>query len=73
MRNKKFLSETDEQLMKLFQLGNRDAFNEICLRYKDKAVNFLFRFVSDRAMAQDLAQNSFLKVYINSHHFHLLL
>ena len=65
MQNKKFLSETDEQLMKLFQLGNRDAFNEICLRYKDKAVNFLFRFVGDRAMAQDLAQNSFLKVYIN--------
>ena len=65
MYNKKFISETDEQLMKLFQSGNRDAFDEICLRYKDKAVNFLFRFVGDRAAAQDLAQNSFLKVYMN--------
>ena len=65
MHNKKFISHTDEQLMKLFQLGNREAFDEICLRYKDKAVNFLFRFVGDYAAAQDLAQNSFLKVYMN--------
>ena len=65
MYNKKFVSETDEQLMKLFQKGDRSAFDEICLRYKDKAVNFLFRFVGDHAAAQDLAQNSFLKVYIN--------
>jgi len=35
---------TDEELILAFQNGDRDAFNHIVNRYKDKLTNFLYRF-----------------------------
>ena len=56
---------TDEQLILSFQKGNRDAFNELVVRYKDKLTNFIYRFTYDIDSAEDLAQDTLLKVYIN--------
>ena len=56
---------TDEQLILNFQKGNRDAFNELVVRYKDKLTNFIYRFTYDIDSAEDLAQDTLLKVYIN--------
>ena len=56
---------TDEELILAFQNGDRDAFNHIVNRYKDKLTNFLYRFTYDIDAAQDLAQDTLLKVYIN--------
>ena len=55
---------TDEQLIKQFQEGNRQSYNELVFRYKDKILNFLYRFVYDMDLAEDLAQETFLKVYL---------
>ena len=55
---------SDEQLIKRFQDGDRQAYNELVYRYKDKIVNFLYRFMNDIDAAQDLAQETFLKVYL---------
>ena len=38
------ISLTDEELILAFQGGDRDAFNHIVERYKDKLTNFLYRF-----------------------------
>ena len=38
---------TDEELMFQFQSGDRDAFNQLTLRYKDKLTNFIYRFTND--------------------------
>ena len=59
------ISLTDEELILAFQDGDRDAFNHIVERYKDKLTNFLYRFTYDINSAQDLAQDTLLKVYIN--------
>ena len=56
---------TDEELILDFQSGNRDAFNELVTRYKDKLTNFIYRFTYDIDSAEDLAQDTLLKVYIN--------
>ena len=55
---------SDEILIKQFQNGDRTSYNELVFRYKDKILNFLFRFMHDLHMAEDLAQETFLKVYI---------
>ena len=55
---------TDEQLIKQFQEGDRQSYNDLVFRYKDKILNFLYRFVYDMDLAEDLAQETFLKVYL---------
>ena len=62
-----YKSYTDEQLILLFQKEDAGAFNEIVHRYKDKAVNFLFRYTGDRDEAEDLAQDTFVKVFRSKH------
>ena len=56
---------TDEDLIIAFQGGDRDSFNHLVNRYKDKLTNFIYRFTSDIDSGQDLAQDTLLKVYIN--------
>ncbi len=58
---------TDEQLIAEFQQEKVEAFNEIVLRYKDKLINFLFRYTGSREEAEDLAQDTFLKLYKSKH------
>ena len=58
---------TDEQLIFKFQEEDIEAFNEIVFRYKDKLVNFLFRYTGNRDDSEDLAQDTFLKLYRSKH------
>jgi len=58
---------TDEDLIFKFQEEDYDAFNEIVFRYKDKLVNFIFRYTGNRDDAEDYAQDTFLKLYRSKH------
>ena len=58
---------TDEELILEFQNENTEAFNEIVHRYKDKVVNFLYRYTGSREESEDLAQDTFLKLYKSKH------
>jgi len=58
---------TDEQLIAQFQAGDDKAFVELVDRYKDRLVNFVYRFLHDMTDAEDLVQETFLKVYKNKH------
>jgi len=58
---------TDEQLMAEFQGGDERAFVELVDRYKDRLVNFVYRFINDMTDAEDLVQETFLKVYKKKH------
>ena len=54
---------SDEELMALFQEGDAGAFTILVRRYKDDLTNFAFRFVGDRAEAEDLVQETFVRVF----------
>ena len=56
---------TDEELMALFQDGDAGAFSLLVRRYKDDLTNYVVRFVGDRAEAEDLVQESFVRVFRN--------
>ena len=59
----KDINITDEQLIKNFQNGDVNAFNQLVNKYKDRIYNFIYRFVRDVNMAEDLTQDTFLKLY----------
>ncbi len=59
--------KTDEQLIAEFQADDDRAFVELVDRYKDRLVNFVYRFLHDMTDAEDLVQETFLKVYKNKH------
>ncbi|MFH1212571.1 MAG: sigma-70 family RNA polymerase sigma factor [Candidatus Neomarinimicrobiota bacterium] len=58
---------SDEELISRFQSGDEGAFEEIVNRYADRLMNFAYRFVLDREEAEDIVQDTFLKVYQNRH------
>lgn len=58
---------SDEELIQRFQAGEEEAFEEIVKRYANRLMNFAYRFVLDREEAEDIVQETFLKVYQNRH------
>ena len=55
---------TDEQLIANFQNGDRKSYNMLVHRYRDKLIRYLYGFSGDLDDAEDLVQETFLKVYI---------
>ena len=54
---------SDEVLIKQFQNGDIRSFNQIVLRYKDRLIHFVNGFVHDIDKAEDLVQDTFMKLY----------
>jgi RNA polymerase sigma-70 factor (ECF subfamily) len=61
--------ESDELLMVRVMDGDREAFDRLYERYEGRIRSFAQRFVGDRDLAADLAQEIFLKVYRNPRAF----
>jgi len=57
------MARTDVQLMLDAKAGDDSSFNVLLVKYRSPLVNFLYRMVRDRATAEDLAQDVFLRVY----------
>lgn len=55
--------DSDILYMEQFRDGDQDAFRILFLRYKKKMINFCYRFCADREIAEELAQEVFLRVY----------
>lgn len=56
-------SPTDEELIARFQEGDVYAFEQIVHRYKDPLINFVYHFLGDRIDAEDVVQETFLRVF----------
>jgi RNA polymerase sigma-70 factor (ECF subfamily) len=70
--NKKTLKPdkvSDETLIARFQQGDVQAFDVLVRRYKDQLLNYVFRFVGNRNDAEDIVQETFLRVYKNKHYY----
>ncbi len=57
------MAESDDELMQRFQKGDEDAFNSIVRRHHKPLVNFIARFIGDRDNAEDLAQDTFIRMF----------
>lgn len=55
--------ESDAELMADVREGDRDAFARLVDRHKDAVVSYLTRLCGDRDRAEDLAQDSFLRLF----------
>lgn len=59
----------DEALMLRFQRGDIGAFSALVVRHKTQLYNFILRHVRTPAVAEDLLQDTFLKVVQSSSEF----
>lgn len=55
----------EKKLIELCKNGDRNAFNELVLKYQNKVVNIAYGMLSVREDAEDAAQEVFIKVYKN--------
>lgn len=60
---------TDEELIFRFQNGDEQSYIELVKRYKDRLINFVFRLVNDRDQAEDIIQDTMLKLYTHKHYY----
>ena len=54
---------TDKELVKRVQKGDKGAFDLLVLKYEQKIVNLVMRYVRDPEQALDITQEAFIKAY----------
>ena len=54
---------TDKELMELIQAGDDRAFGVLVERFQDRLLNFVGRIVIDRETAEELVQETFLRIF----------
>lgn len=62
---------SDEQLVKHVRERDKEAYNEIIGRYKDKLIRYALYLTGDSDKAADVVQEAFIKAYINLNGFNI--
>ena len=60
---------TDEDLIERFQDGDEQAYVELVNRYRDRLMNFVYRFTSDSEQSEDIVQETLIKLYTHKHYY----
>ena len=60
---------TDEKLIASFQNGNEQAYIELVRRYRDRLMTFVFRFLGDMELSEDIVQDTMIKLYTHKHYY----
>ena len=55
--------EVDQELVARVQRGDKKAFDLLVLKYQQKVVNLVSRYVRDRSETLDVTQEAFIKAY----------
>ena len=58
---------SDEELIKNFQDGDIGAYNQIVYRYKDRLINFIYRFV---VLFYSITKKSYFSAVLRIVHVH---
>ena len=61
---KSYKSHSDEELVKLYVQGNNEAFDALLSRYNTKVYNYIYGFVHNEALAEDLLEETLIKAII---------
>lgn len=56
------MEKSDAVLIEEYKSGNQKAFTELFYRYKNTLYNFIYRFVINPDVADDLLENTFIKM-----------
>jgi RNA polymerase sigma-70 factor (ECF subfamily) len=54
---------SDKELILRFQKGDELAYVELVNRYRDRLMNFVYRYVGTREEAEDIVQDTFVKLF----------
>jgi RNA polymerase sigma-70 factor, ECF subfamily len=68
-RREELAALSDSDVVQRFLDGDERAFGELVDRYDSRLLNFVYRTVGDRERAQDLVQETFVRVYRHLHRF----
>ena len=60
---------SDEELISRFQAGDENAYVELVNRFKDKLTNFVYYFLKDEDLSEDIVQDTFIKLYEKKHYY----
>jgi len=52
---------TDDELVKLYEIGNNQAFEILLLRHKSKVYSYIYLVVRNRELTEDIFQDTFIK------------
>jgi RNA polymerase sigma-70 factor (ECF subfamily) len=63
MRTESCLYDDDVRLMLDFRAGNASSFETLLKKYFPPLVNFIYRYTGNKYVAEELAQEAFLRVY----------
>lgn len=63
------LEETDKELIEACQRGESEAFRGLFERHKDKVYSIAWRYSGDASVAEDIAQETFLKLFVGIRNF----
>lgn len=55
--------DTDQELVRRVQSGDKSAFDLLFSRYQQKIINLISRYVKDNSEVQDVAQEAFIKAF----------
>jgi RNA polymerase sigma-70 factor, ECF subfamily len=55
----------DEKLVQEYLAGDDSAFEDLLVRYLKPIYNFVYRITNDRGSAEDISQDTFIKVWKN--------
>lgn len=68
-QNEQITSVSDARLVEETKAGDREAFRTLVMRYERRLYRVIYRFVHEQTLAEDLAQETFLRVYENLDQF----
>src|SRR5690606_37657552 len=63
------VNDVEVRLIKLSRQGDRHAFAELVNLYKDKIYFLAYRMMNNVQEAEDVVQETFLRVYMNLHRY----
>lgn len=61
--------KTDKDLYREFLSGNKESFEQLVIRYKDRLIYFIQRYVRNVEIAEDLAQDVFVYLLIHKENY----
>ncbi len=57
------MPDLDDELMERYRAGDEDAFTLLVRRHQQPLINFIARYINDRDSAEDLAQETFIRIF----------